>query len=211
MPFMVSELGAQCESCPQPKDYQAEYCHTDQLFMDYCAIFNESEPYFYLSKDSKLKKIPYGSGDISYFLDLVKNKSLKMSAKDILFVQSTLKKWEIESRKIGYTFRSSGLGIKIIEKGSGAMPKENEVVKVHYAGYLEDGTMFDSSYERNEPIEFPLGVGRVIKGWDEGIAALQKGTKAWLYIPYQIAYGEEGKGQLIPPKSTLIFQVSLLE
>lgn len=209
--FLGDSLYAQCRSCEDVPQYESQYCYTDEAFSDYCAVFNESASYFYLSRDKKLKKIPYGSGDTDYLLSLARDKALKINAEDLLFTQAALQKWEIESRKIGYTFRESGLGIKIIEQGSGELPKENEIVKVHYAGYLEDGTMFDSSYERSEPIEFPLGMGRVIKGWDEGIAALSKGTKAWLYIPYQIAYGEGGKGQFIPPKSTLIFQVYLLE
>ena len=86
-----------------------------------------------------------------------------------------------------------------------------KTVKVHYTGYLTDGKKFDSSVERGEPIAFPLGMGNVIKGWDEGIALMKTGEKARLIIPYQLAYGEQGYPGAIPPKATLIFDVELVE
>ncbi len=87
----------------------------------------------------------------------------------------------------------------------------NSTVKVHYTGKLADGTKFDSSYDRNAPIEFPLGEGRVIPGWDEGIALLKVGGKATFIIPPHLAYGERGAGGVIPPNATLIFEVELIE
>lgn len=108
---------------------------------------------------------------------------------------------------------STGTGLKYIRlnKTEGAEAKAGSTVDVHYTGYLKDGTVFDSSIPRGEPISFPLGVGRVIKGWDEGISYLKVGEKARLLIPYQLAYGDRGAGNSIPPKSDLIFDVELIQ
>ena len=100
---------------------------------------------------------------------------------------------------------------EIIKKGSGSNPRVGSSVSVHYSGYLLDGTKFDSSYDRGEPITFPLGQGRVIKGWDEGISLLSKGAKAKFIIPSDLAYGERGAGGVIPPGATLIFEVELVD
>ena len=105
----------------------------------------------------------------------------------------------------------SGLMYEIIKKGSGSNPRVGSSVSVHYSGYLLDGTKFDSSYDRGEPITFPLGQGRVIKGWDEGISLLSKGAKAKFIIPSDLAYGERGAGGVIPPGATLIFEVELVD
>jgi len=106
---------------------------------------------------------------------------------------------------------ATGTGLKYIRlnKTEGAPVTEGSTVAVHYTGYLLDGTVFDSSISRGEPISFPIGVGRVIKGWDEGISLLKVGEKARLIIPAQLAYGDRATGS-IPAKSTLIFDVELI-
>ncbi|QQS35858.1 MAG: FKBP-type peptidyl-prolyl cis-trans isomerase [Ignavibacteriales bacterium] len=105
---------------------------------------------------------------------------------------------------------ASGLKYIIIEKGSGEKAVTGKEAAVHYTGYLLNGTIFDSSIPRKEPIEFILGKGMVIKGWDEGISLMSIGDKMKLIIPANLAYGERGSGDVIPPNSTLIFDVELV-
>ena len=102
----------------------------------------------------------------------------------------------------------SGLQYEVIEATLGQKPKATDTVKVHYEGTLIDGTVFDSSYKRGEPIKF--GLNQVIKGWTEGLQLMSIGSKYKLYIPYQLAYGEAGAGGSIPPYAALIFTVELL-
>ncbi len=116
----------------------------------------------------------------------------------------------IEELKKGATVTESGLAYKITKKGSGPKAESGKTVSVHYTGKLTDGTKFDSSYDRNQPIDFPLGQGRVIKGWDEGVALLNVGSKATFIIPPDLAYGARGAGGVIPPNATLIFEVELV-
>ena len=105
----------------------------------------------------------------------------------------------------------SGLKYIIIEEGTGDKPQKGQKVKVHYTGKLEDGTEFDSSVKRGVPIEFTLGVGQVIKGWDEGILDMKVGEKRQLIIPPDLGYGPNGYPPVIPPNSTLIFDTELVE
>jgi len=111
----------------------------------------------------------------------------------------------------GMTQTESGLFYNITEKGSGEKADKGQNVSVHYTGMLLDGTVFDSSHQRNEPITFPVGVGQVIAGWDEGILLLHEGDKARFVIPSELAYGSRGAGGVIPPNATLIFDVELVK
>ena len=110
----------------------------------------------------------------------------------------------------GYSKTDSGLMYKFLDNKNSNKPSKGEKVKVHYKGMLLDGTVFDSSFKRNQPIEFTLGIGQVIKGWDEGISLLGVGDKASFIIPSDLAYGESGAGGVIPPNATLLFEVELI-
>ncbi len=116
----------------------------------------------------------------------------------------------LEEVAAGFDKTDSGLRYKVIQKGDGVKAEKGKTVSVHYKGSLIDGTIFDSSYKRNEPIDFPLGMGHVIPGWDEGIALLQVGDKARFVIPPYLGYGQAGAGGVIPPNATLIFDVELV-
>lgn len=105
----------------------------------------------------------------------------------------------------------SGLKYVDLKVGDGAEPKTGQTVVVHYTGTLEDGTKFDSSRDRSSPFQFKLGVGQVIKGWDEGVASMKVGGRRKLIIPADLGYGSRGAGGVIPPNATLIFDVELLK
>ncbi|MEA5571684.1 FKBP-type peptidyl-prolyl cis-trans isomerase [Calothrix sp. UHCC 0171] len=105
----------------------------------------------------------------------------------------------------------SGLKYIDIEEGTGDSPTTGQKVTVHYIGTLEDGTEFDSSVGRNRPFDFKIGVGQVIKGWDEGVGTMKVGGKRRLIIPAELGYGSRGAGGVIPPNATLIFDVELLK
>lgn len=117
----------------------------------------------------------------------------------------------LEKLAAGFQKTESGLRYQIIQKGSGKQAEKGKKVSVHYQGALDNGMVFDSSYKRKEPIDFTLGIGQVIEGWDEGIALLQVGDKARFVIPSYLGYGSRGAGGVIPPDATLVFDVELMD
>ncbi len=120
-------------------------------------------------------------------------------------------KAQMEKIAAGYDETSSGLRYKILQEGNGKKATKGSDVSVHYKGQLIDGQVFDSSYQRKQPIDFKIGVGQVIPGWDEGIQLLKIGDKARFVIPSNLAYGSQGAGGVIPPDATLIFDVELMD
>lgn len=116
----------------------------------------------------------------------------------------------VDDLKAGMQVTPSGLYYKITKTTDGIAPQRGDEVAVHYAGKLVDGTEFDSSFKRNQPIDIPIGVGQVIKGWDEGIMLLKEGEAATLLIPSDLGYGSAGAGGVIPPNAWLIFDVELV-
>lgn len=109
------------------------------------------------------------------------------------------------------TITASGLQYWEIKKGAGKLAQAGKKVSVHYTGWLTDGKEFDSSRDSGEPIQFTLGVGQVIKGWDEGVAGMKVGGKRQLRIPPELGYGQRGAGSAIPPNATLVFDVELMD
>ena len=117
----------------------------------------------------------------------------------------------LEKLAAGFQKTDSGLRYQIIQKGNGKQAEKGKMVSVHYQGALENGEVFDSSYKRKQPIDFKLGAGQVIEGWDEGIALLQVGDKARFVIPAYLGYGSRGAGGVIPGDATLVFDVELMD
>ncbi len=117
----------------------------------------------------------------------------------------------LEKLAAGFQTTESGLRYQIIQKGNGKQAEKGKKVSVHYQGALENGQVFDSSYKRKQPIDFQLGVGQVIEGWDEGISLLKVGDKARFVIPSYLGYGSRGAGGVIPPDATLVFDVELMD
>jgi len=150
--------------------------------------------------------LAYGEAGVGF---IPPNTNLKVTV-ELLEVKDRIvaKMWEVDPGQFKTT--ESGLKYAIIETGEGPMAEAGKLVTVHYSGYLENGTMFDSSVERDEPISFPVGQGQVIPGWDEGLQLLNKGSKARFVIPPQLGYGEM-QLEKIPANSTLVFDVELVD
>ena len=148
----------------------------------------------------------YGQKELNYDefkqgIEFVLNASRKAKEDGEKFLAENAKRTEVKTT-------ASGLQYEVLEGTLGQKPKATDTVKVHYEGTLIDGTVFDSSYKRGEPISFALN--QVIKGWTEGLQLMSVGSKYKLFIPYQLAYGEQGAGGSIPPYAALIFTVELL-
>jgi peptidylprolyl isomerase len=122
---------------------------------------------------------------------------------------------KVENSQVSETKTGSGLRYRDEKVGAGVKAEKGKIVVVHYTGWLDEGgkpgKKFDSSRDRNEPFDFPLGMGRVIAGWDEGVAGMATGGRRTLIIPSELGYGTQGAGSVIPPNATLIFDVELLE
>jgi len=205
---------AQCTACPNPPDVgvKVDYCTNHPKVADRCVLFSQESSNFFLC-DTKGKYLafayPKGRTPID-FLAVYDQSKQKLRADEILLIQYAVAKWDSAKKYMGYTVTSSGLGYRITTKGTGKLPEKGKKVKVHYKGYLEDGKVFDSSFDRGTPFDFTLGVGQVIKGWDEGIALFPVGSKGTLMIPPAIGYGAAGAGGVIPPNATLFFDIEVV-
>ncbi|NNE77465.1 MAG: peptidylprolyl isomerase [Pricia sp.] len=143
--------------------------------------------------------------------DAVKAFNTFKSSKEKRLAEQKAKQVEkLDKIAAGFESTESGLRYKVIQKGDGPQAEKGKTVSVHYEGSLLNGHVFDSSYKRKQPIDFQLGVGQVIPGWDEGIGLMQVGDKAKLVIPSDLAYGSAGAGGVIPPNATLLFDVELM-
>ncbi len=211
--FTAFSTQAQCEECPTFNDFKTDYCHTDSLFEGMCARFSDESNMFSFTRKGKFRPaLTVIDANTESLIALAKDRKAKVSAPEILFIQEALAAWEKERMRLGYTFTNSGLGIKVVEEGTGKLPENGKKVTVHYRGQLENGEQFDASFDRGQPFSFVLGQGRVIKGWDQGIAKLKVGSKAWLMIPPELGYGSRGAGGgKIPPNATLFFYVEVVE
>lgn len=157
-----------------------------------------------------LKIVRIGA-DAKAFNALEAFRTFKATREKLLIEAKKAQEAEIEKLAAGFIKTKTGLRYQIIQKGTGKKAEKGKTVSVHYKGQLANGTVFDSSYKRNQPIDFALGVGQVILGWDEGIQLLKIGDKARFVIPGDLAYGSEGAGGVIPPNATLIFDVELID
>ena len=204
-------VGAQCEKCQMLPAENYHFCFTDDGFDDICAQFGVGQNNFRIQSGKKPREIPRSDADgIEYLISISNNLKLKITPYEILFIQKALEAWKIEQRKYGHSYTQSGLGYRILEEGTGEKPVKGQAVYVHYTGYLENGTIFDSSYDREKSFSFTLGERKVIKGWEEGMALFNKGTKAILRIPPNLGYGARKVGS-IPVNSILYFEVELLK
>ncbi len=167
---------------------------------------NQNSISFQLGAQVAQVLMQYGEKELNFDdfkggLDFVMKTSSAAKEDGIRFLENNAKRPEVKTTP-------SGLQYEVIEATLGLKPKATDKVRVHYEGTLTDGTVFDSSYKRGEPITF--GLNQVIKGWTEGLQLMSVGSKYKLYIPYELGYGAQGAGGSIPPYATLIFTVELL-
>ena len=189
-------------------------------------MFQEDQTSFYYH-DADRKKSPISISlpqdlaepTVPFMMQLASDKKLKLTSCDLLFLRDAINYWRhVEAVRLwtaevvneGYAVRESGLALKTMREGKGDPPKTGQQVKVHYTGYLANGKKFDSSIDRKQPFSFKLGVGQVIKGWDEGVSLMQPGSRVLFRIPPELGYGASGAGNLIPPNATLYFDVRFI-
>lgn len=145
----------------------------------------------------------------AFFAELDKKQQAAAEAAGKLAKEEGEKFLAENAKKPGVVVTNSGLQYEVLVEGTGRQPEASDTVRCHYHGTLIDGTVFDSSYQRNEPCDF--GLRQVIAGWTEGVQLMKEGAKYRFYIPYNLAYGERGAGASIPPCAALIFDVELLK
>ncbi len=225
--FLLASCGKCVEKCSKSKKQEAGAPATEQQKVSYALgsmIANDLKKNGVDTLDvnyfSRAFNVTYGKDTALYNESEVKA-IMEMFSQQMRMKQEIKKQQEIDSAnaegkkflaqnkmKTGVITTPSGLQYKIIKPGTGNYPQETDQVKVHYEGKLLDGKVFDSSFERKEPATF--GLNQVIRGWTEGLQHINEGGELELYIPYDLAYGEQGAGGMIPPYATLIFKVQLI-
>ncbi|MGQ9864178.1 MAG: FKBP-type peptidyl-prolyl cis-trans isomerase [Bacteroidia bacterium] len=175
-----------------------------------CVGFSVQETVWAFAQKGKIQYFPFPKsralGDLLSWQTKLKN----LKTPEVLIALEALQKWDSAKKDVGFTYTASGLGYKILQKGSGDPVGTGKRVKVHYRGYLVDGRVFDDSYQRGQPIEFTVGSKQVIPGWEEGIALMAVGTKGVLRIPPELGYGARGVPGIIPPNAVLYFDVEVV-
>ncbi len=170
-----------------------------------------------IEKDDKLNKVEIirvgadaeaFKSDQAAFDALIASQEERAREKELAAMEEAME--QIKGQWPDAITTDSGLKYVVVEEGSGETPAPGTMVKVHYTGKLLDGTKFDSSVDRGQPIDFPVGQGRVIKGWDEALLSMKKGEKRVLIIPASLGYGPAGRGP-IPPNATMVFDVELID
>lgn len=208
--FLITNLLGQdkCYSITQKGDF----CFESADLPGYSAKFNEKLKMFWFrtpkSKKTTALELSDTLPNTAYYLNLLALKTIK-KPQTVLFLQAALGAWDKIKLTLNYNYTDSGLGIKILKSSKGEEVESGQTVTVHYTGMFEDGRIFDSSVERDVPFSFKVGEGRVIKGWDEGLAKLRVGNIAFLQIPPDLGYGPEGRG-IIPGNATLYFKIEVL-
>ncbi len=208
--FLSLNAYSQCENCPETGK-KSDYCFSDENFPERCAFFVKDSKEFTYTYKKKVYTLPVPEKDTPTAYKKLLEANKKLKSEDLLFLWEALARWRKEEIKIGFEFTSSGLGYRIIKEGNGKNPKNGDRVEVHYRGYLEDGKEFDNSYKRGRPFEFPVGQGKVIKGWDEGVKLFKEGGKGTLMIPPELGYGARGVPGVIPPNATLFFDIEIIK
>ena len=220
-------LHAQCEGCTLVVGESIDFCYQDPALTKRCVQFIQDSNTFYFQDDNRKKArtmkmaLPasLGAPTSSYLQRLDPDKKLKLSSEDLQLIGQGIETWrQLEAIRLwdttivnrDYVVTKSGLAYKPIMIGHGKLPEIGKKVNIHYTGYLESGKQFESSLDGKRTFQFTLGLGQVIKGWDEGLAIMTVGSRYLLRIPPALGYGQAGAGGDIPPNATLIFDVQLV-
>lgn len=189
----------------------ADYLFEDAAFGGQQVYFlaKDSLCYYYRGKGKTLALPVLEAATPADVLPVALSNKLK-KAEQALFLLAAYTAWDTIKFNIGMTVLENGLAYRIDNEGTGRAPQAGDKVRVHYKGYLDNGRVFDSSFERNEPIEFILGENRVIQGWEQGIPYFKVGSSGTLRIPPELGYGAQGAGGVIPPGATLFFDIEVL-
>ncbi len=225
---VASGLQAQCDGCKQVTAEVIDYCYQEADFSNRCVQFTEDAATFYYLDYNRAQgnvmklALPaeLAKPDNTYLNSLDPDKKLNLSAVDLSLMEhaiarwremEALRKWDRAIMDDGMQQRPSGLAYKPIIVGKGKLPVRGKKVNVHYTGYLESGEKFESSLDRRQTLQFALGLGQVIKGWDEGLSIMTVGSRYLLRIPPALGYGAAGAGEGdIPPNATLYFDIQLI-